>query len=140
MKKTLFILFIALSSALFSTAQTTHSCCSMPATQQFAMLAKNKEFSASHLAPLPFEYESLGGKMITLNCSDKKEAHAFEIKSSKPSKNFLFVIHEWWGLNDYIKQEAEKLQNELGNVTVIALDLYDGKVATNPEDAGKFRT
>jgi len=61
-----------------------------------------------------------------------------EVKASKPTKNYVFMIHEWWGLNDYIKQEAEKLQMELGNVTVIALDLYDMKVATNPTDAGKF--
>ena len=42
------------------------------------------------------------------------------------------------GLNDYIKKESERLYNDLGNVNVIALDLYDGKVATTREDAGKF--
>jgi carboxymethylenebutenolidase len=48
------------------------------------------------------------------------------------------MIHEWWGLNGYIKQEAEKLQKELGNVNVYALDLYDGKVADNAQDAGRY--
>lgn len=52
---------------------------------------------------------------------------------------YVFVIHKPWGLNNYIKQEAEKLQKELGNVNVIALDLYDGKVASTQQEAGKHR-
>ena len=50
---------------------------------------------------------------------------------------YLFVFHEYWGLNDYIKQESEKLSDDL-DVNVIAVDLYDGKVATTREDAGKY--
>ncbi len=138
MKKFGTFLFAVLASLAQLKAQSTHSCCSMPSTQEFAMLGKNKKFSASHLPPLPFAYDSPKGKMIHFRSEDNKEALAFEIKAEKPSKNYLFVIHEWWGLNDYIKQEAEKLQTELGDVTVIALDLYDGKIATNPEEAGRY--
>src|ERR1039457_2193084 len=45
----------------------------------------------------------------------------------------LVVIHEWWGLNDWIKDQASKLADQ-GYVT-LALDLYRGKVATTPEEA-----
>ncbi len=138
MKNTLFTTIICCIFGIQIFAQTQHSCCSQPSTQEFAMLGNDKTFSASHLAPLPFKYESPKGKMIKLTCQDNVNASAFEVKSEKPTKNYLFVFQEWWGLNDYIKQEAEKLQNELGDVTVIALDLYDGKVATNPEEAGKY--
>jgi carboxymethylenebutenolidase len=48
------------------------------------------------------------------------------------------VFHEWWGLNDYIKREAENLQAELGDVTVYAIDLYDGEVATTQAEAQKL--
>ena len=49
------------------------------------------------------------------------------------------MFHEWWGLNDYIKREAEKWQKELGgHVAVYAVDLYDGKVAATPDEAGKL--
>jgi carboxymethylenebutenolidase len=41
-------------------------------------------------------------------------------------------------LNDHIKREAEQLYNDLGNVNVIALDMYDGKLATTTADAGKY--
>jgi len=45
----------------------------------------------------------------------------------------LIVIHEWWGLNDWVKGQASKLSGE-GYVT-LAVDLYRGKVATTPEEA-----
>ncbi|MGH9497643.1 MAG: dienelactone hydrolase family protein [Terriglobales bacterium] len=45
----------------------------------------------------------------------------------------IIVIHEWWGLNDWVKEQAAKLSDE-GYVT-LALDLYRGKVATTPEEA-----
>jgi len=43
----------------------------------------------------------------------------------------LIVIHEWWGLNDWIKQEAAGYAAK-GYVT-LAVDLYRGKVADNPD-------
>jgi len=45
----------------------------------------------------------------------------------------LVVIHEWWGLNDWVKEQASKLADE-GYVT-LAIDLYRGKVATTPDMA-----
>ena len=134
-KRSILVFFMTAESIL---AQSTNSCCSRPSLEQFALLSSDKAFKASHLAPLPFSYDSPKGKMINLLCEDKKEAVAFEIKSNKPSNNYLLVIHEWWGLNEYIKQAAEKLQNELMDVNVIALDLYDGKVADNPDTAAKY--
>ena len=45
----------------------------------------------------------------------------------------IVVIHEWWGLNDWVKEQASKI-SDLGYVT-LAIDLYRGKVATTPEEA-----
>jgi carboxymethylenebutenolidase len=45
----------------------------------------------------------------------------------------LVVIPEWWGLNDWVKEQARKFA-ELGYVS-LAVDLYRGKVATTPEEA-----
>ncbi len=47
------------------------------------------------------------------------------------------VIHEWWGLNDWVKEQAAKLADE-GYVT-LAIDLYRGKVATTPDEAHEIR-
>lgn len=45
----------------------------------------------------------------------------------------LVVVHEWWGLNDWIKQEAAGYAAR-GYVT-LAVDLYRGKVTADPETA-----
>lgn len=45
----------------------------------------------------------------------------------------LVVIHEYWGLNDWVKEQASKLADE-GYVT-LAIDLYRGKVGTTPDEA-----
>lgn len=45
----------------------------------------------------------------------------------------IIVIHEWWGLNDWVKQQA-KMFAEHGYVT-LAVDLYRGQVATDAEMA-----
>jgi len=45
----------------------------------------------------------------------------------------LIVIHEWWGLNDWVKDQASKLADQ--GYVALAVDLYRGKVATTPEMA-----
>lgn len=45
----------------------------------------------------------------------------------------LVVIHEWWGLNDWVKEQASKLADQ--GYVALAIDLYRGKVATTPEEA-----
>ncbi len=50
----------------------------------------------------------------------------------------LILIHEWWGLNDNIRDNARKFA-ELGYVA-LAVDLYEGKSATTPDEARKLAT
>ncbi len=113
------------------------ACCAPTATQQFALLGDNKQFMMSHDAPLPFIYHSANGADITFKAADGTDAHGWMVKAIKPTNYYMFVIHEYWGLNDYIKQQSEKLSNDLG-INVIALDLYDNKVAATPDEAGKL--
>jgi len=138
--KKLFLLLTFLLAAGFVFGQSKMACCSKTpsATQRFAMLASDKNFRMAHPNPLPLAFPSKIGKTITYKTPDGKEAHAYELKAAKPTENYLLVVHEWWGLNDFIKRESEKLYNDLGNINVIALDLYDGKVATTREEAGKL--
>lgn len=92
------------------------------------------KFKAAHEIPLPLDLVERG-KPLTYDTPDGKKASAYFMKTEEKSDKYLFVIHEWWGLNDHIKQEAERLFDSLGNVNVMALDLYDGKVASIPKDA-----
>jgi carboxymethylenebutenolidase len=130
-------LFLLLFVYAAANAQTSMNCCSPTATEEFASFASNKTFIMSHEEPIPFVFESERGNDINYKTTDGTDAHAWEIKAKKSTPYYLFVIHEYWGLNDYIKQESEKLSDDL-DVNVIALDLYDGKVATTREDAGKY--
>jgi carboxymethylenebutenolidase len=45
----------------------------------------------------------------------------------------VIVIHEWWGLNDWVKEQASKLADQ--GYESLAIDLYRGKVATTPDMA-----
>jgi carboxymethylenebutenolidase len=53
-----------------------------------------------------------------------------------PAAPGLIVIHEWWGLNDNIKAMTRRLAGEGYNV--LAVDLYKGQVADNPDAAKKL--
>ncbi len=133
MKQTILIAGFLISYTLMH-AQTK-SCCS-PATESFAALNTDINFVNKHDDPVPFNYVSDAGEMISFKTPDGKDANAFFIKAKEKTNNYLFVFHEWWGLNDYIKQVSEKLYNDLGNINVIALDLYDEKIATTKDEAG----
>lgn len=115
------------------------SCCAKPsAGQTFASLTTDKNFLLSHHEPEKFVLENPKGKTIEFKTPDGKTASAYEIKSTERSDKYLFVVHEWWGLNDYVKQESERFFSELKNVNVIAIDLYNGKVATSRDSAAKY--
>ncbi len=45
----------------------------------------------------------------------------------------IVVIHEWWGLNGWVKQQASNLAHQ--GYIALAIDLYRGKVATTPDEA-----
>ena len=135
--KSILIVSASLLICTFSFAQK--SCCAKSeSTDVFAMLTHNEKFVATHLDPLPFILANPIGKEISFKTTDGKEGYAYEVKATTPTNNYVFVIHEWWGLNDYIKQESEKLFNRLGNVNVIAIDLYDKKVASVKDSAAKY--
>ena len=43
----------------------------------------------------------------------------------------LVVIHEWWGLTDWVKEQASRYADE--GYVALAVDLYRGKVAATPD-------
>ncbi len=50
----------------------------------------------------------------------------------------VVMIHEWWGLNDHIKEMADKLASH--GYVVLAVDLYAGEVATTSDQARQLIT
>jgi carboxymethylenebutenolidase len=138
MKVTYALALLVMGSTLAFSQTNDVAICHTPSTDKFAMLASNKEFRSSHISPLPYTHVSEVGKMITFKTPDGQTANGYLLESKKKSNKWIFVFQEWWGLNDYIKKESENLYNDLGNVNVIALDMYDGKVTSDPKEAGKY--
>jgi carboxymethylenebutenolidase len=62
------------------------------------------------------------------------ETTAFVAAPDESNGKAVIVIQEWWGLNEHIKDIAKRYADE--GFTAIAPDLYRGKLATNPQEAG----
>lgn len=45
----------------------------------------------------------------------------------------VIVIQEWWGLNDWVKQQADRLADQ--GYVALAVDLYRGHSTANPDEA-----
>ena len=131
-------LTLFLSGVFFNLFAQDKSCCSTEKDVSFTSFSEQKEFRDVHQVPEAFVLKDAKGKMITFNTKDEKPANGYLVKSDKPTNKYIFVFHEWWGLNDYVKKEADELQKKLGNVNILAIDLYDGNVAANRKDAAKY--
>lgn len=107
-------------------------------TDQFASLGKDDSFKQAHRQPGDFKLEDGQGEMITYPVTGGKAANAYYIKAEEESSTYIFVIHEWYGLNEYVKKESEKLGGQYPGANILALDLYDGKVADNRDQASEY--
>ena len=138
MQKLVFFLSIVLLLVQCQNSQTPATCHNPnQATAEFAALSKDKAFRDAHPIPTALDSVPSSGTMVNFAVPQGAPAQAYAVKSSNTSDDWLLLIHEWWGLNDNIKREAEMWAKVL-NINVLALDLYDGKLATTPDDAGKL--
>lgn len=114
------------------------SCMETKTIDAYLTEASRPAFASMHNAPLPVSAQDLQGKMIKFDVSDGVQANAYYLAPKKKSNKWLIVIQEWWGLNDQIKQEADKYFSDLKDMNVLAVDMYDGKVAATPDSAMKL--
>ena len=135
--KTLFSILMLFFAMQVSYAQAP-SCCEKPLGNDILAMAKTEAFRAAHEDPIPFTFQSDKGSMVQFETLDGTKGNAYYIPAKAPTTKVLLIFHEWWGLNDYIKQEAVRWQELLGDVDIYAVDLYDGKVAATKEEASKL--
>jgi carboxymethylenebutenolidase len=85
---------------------------------------------------LPLENKSVEytegslGYLVYPNSTDKNTTSITGQQQKLPA---VIMIHEWWGVNDNIKEMADELASE--GYVVLAADLYNGEVATDPNRA-----
>jgi len=150
MKKTVIFLSIALfglvltswewKKAQHPTVQKADviECLNMETQQAYQLEASTPAFASLHLSPIKVNPNDLMGSMISFDAADGDKANAYFIPAKKKSNKWLIVIQEWWGLNDNIKMEADQYFKDLGDMNVIAVDMYDGKIAATPDSGMKL--
>jgi carboxymethylenebutenolidase len=74
-----------------------------------------------------------GEQAVTFKSGDEQASGLLVTPEGKGPFPALVVIQEWWGLNDWVKDQARALARE--GYVALAVDLYRGKVATKQEDA-----
>lgn len=73
------------------------------------------------------------GKQVSYKSGDESVQGVLYTPAGDGPFPALIVIHEWWGLNDWVKEQASNLADQ--GYLALAVDLYRGKVATTPEEA-----
>ena len=150
MKKTALLLSFALFFLVFTSWEWKKNqyptlqkgevieCLNMETQQAYQLEASTPAFASLHITPKMVEPSDLVGTMISFDAADGNKANAYFIPAKKKSNKWLIVIQEWWGLNNQIKMEADQYYKDLVDMNVIAVDMYDGKVAATPDSAMKL--
>jgi carboxymethylenebutenolidase len=71
------------------------------------------------------------GKTVSYKSGDETVNGLLYTPAGKGPFPGIVVIHEYWGLNDWVKEQASKLADR--GYAALAIDLYRGKVADNPD-------
>jgi len=73
---------------------------------------------------------------VSISTASGKKVNAAMARPDAKKAPAVLLVHEWWGLNDQIKSVAREFAN-LGYLA-LAIDLYDGNVTANPEQARAY--
>jgi carboxymethylenebutenolidase len=114
------------------------SCMNSETIETYLQEAATPAFANMHPDVKQSSQEPLVGSMIQFKTSDGLVANGYFNPSKKKSKKWLIVVQEWWGLNEHIKHEADKYFKDLQDMNVLAVDMFDGKVAATPDSASKL--
>ncbi len=111
------------------------SCCASTNAAQFAELATNESFGKQHMEPIPYAGDPIAGEWVQFPLGNGSQAKAWLVASKDSSNRWLFVFHEWWGLNDHIRAEGARLAGLLDSTNVLCLDMYNGKTSSDRNGA-----
>ena len=83
------------------------------------------------LLAFPLSAFATDSKPVSYKSGDETVSAILYTPSGKGPFPALIVIHEWWGLNDWVKEQASKLAEQ--GYVALAIDLYRGKIADSPD-------
>ncbi|HWM94403.1 MAG TPA: dienelactone hydrolase family protein [Thermoanaerobaculia bacterium] len=103
-------------------------------TERMAQEHKHDKPVASEAATTPPAQEVTGEEVVYAEVGGKPvRGYLAKPKAAKGPLPALIVIQEWWGLNENIRQMANRLAGE--GYTALAVDLYEGQVAADSDKA-----
>ncbi len=73
---------------------------------------------------------------VSLKSGDETVQAYLARPSAEGAHPALIVIHEWWGLNDWVKEQAERFAQQ--GYVALAVDLYRGKSTRDASEAQKL--
>lgn len=76
------------------------------------------------------------GRMVFFTQDDQRVSGYLALPKTQGTHAALVVVHEWWGLTDWVKAQTDSLAKH--GYVALAVDLYDGKVATTSEVAHQY--
>ncbi len=79
--------------------------------------------------------EELSGEMVQLRTAQGGRFRGY-LTGPADATAALLMIHEWWGLNEFVKAEADRYA--AAGYLVLAVDMYGGKVTTNSRIAASW--
>jgi len=100
------------------------------AAQVLSMLVVGVALGAEPKPPTPH------GKAVKLTLADGKTSKAYVAHPKGAPRGGVLLLHEWWGLNDWVKADADRFASQ--GYLALAVDLFDGTVAKNAEQAEKL--
>ncbi|MEO8034192.1 MAG: dienelactone hydrolase family protein [Acidobacteriota bacterium] len=84
--------------------------------------------------PGNFEIKAMRGTRVSFPSLAGNAGGYLSLPDGKGVKHpAIIVIQEWWGVNEWVIQETDRLAKN--GYVALAVDLYRGKVATTPETA-----
>ncbi len=128
-------------AATFATALAAGAHAQAPSDSRFvAAMAREHAHDAptATAATLPAPQQQVRTQMVVYDTVNGKPVEGFMAWPARGGRNLpaVLMIHEWWGLNDNMKQMAQRLAGE--GYRVLAVDMYNGKVAANAQEAQTY--
>jgi carboxymethylenebutenolidase len=74
-----------------------------------------------------------GGQTVTFPSTSGNASGYFALPTGAGKHPAIIVIQEWWGVNDWIRQQTDRFASQ--GYVALAVDLYRGKVAKDQDVA-----
>jgi len=93
---------------------------------------KDAKVPAHQMHPMDAAAPKPKGQDVSLK-TPGGETKAYVSRPAGKPRGAVLILHEWWGLNDWVKAMADRIAGE--GYLALAVDLFKGKVASDPKEA-----